>query len=165
MCDAADSDKNPSCIDYSDATQSKLYQCVTFKGKVANYQTEIVIDSGSGITVMSLELCNLINKYAKQPLEISHKSVSARTAKGENVDVIGTTSAELVLNDGIWYVDCYVVRNFKFSFLLGSDFLIRTCKNLDLGSKQVKIGQQVIPVSVVKRPSQHRVCVAGDSST
>ena len=62
--DAADSNKNLCCIDYSDARQSKLHKCVTFKGKVANYQTDIVIDSGSGITVMSLELCNLINKYA-----------------------------------------------------------------------------------------------------
>ena len=93
------------------------------------------------------------------PLEISHNSVSSRTATGEHLYAIGTICVELDLNDSIWYADCYVARNFKFAFLLGTDFLTRTSANLDLGNQQLKIGQQVIPVSVVKRPSQHRVCV------
>ena len=43
------------------ADSNFMCQCVTMSGKVANYKTDIVVDSGSGITAMSLDLFNLIN--------------------------------------------------------------------------------------------------------
>ena len=58
-----------------------------------------------------------------------------------------------------WYVDCYAVRNFQYLFLLGTDFLIKSGAKIDLAKLEVVIGQDQIPVSVVKRPSQVKVCV------
>ena len=138
---------------------SNLYQCVTFSAKISNCQTDVVVDSGSGITIISLELFNLIKKYGKQPLDIVHNHVSARTATGEQLDMIGTTVVELDLDHSVWYIDCHVVRNFKFSLLLGMDFLIKAGASIDLGKLEVTLGQQVIPVSVLKRPNQVPVCV------
>ena len=140
---------------------SNLYQCVTFTAKISNYQTDVVVDSGSGITIISLELFDLINKYSKQPLDMVYNHVSARTAPVEQLDMIGTTVVELDLGHSVWYVNCHVVRNFKFSFLLGTDFLIKAGASIDLGKLEVTLGQQVIPVSVLKRPNQVPICVVG----
>jgi len=106
---------------------------------------------------MSSELCEIINRHSKTPLEIKPCSIKARTATGENLNV-GKTIVELDLGDSIWYVDCYVIRNFKYSFLLGTDFLIKSCASLDLGSMRIKIGQQYLHVSALKQPTRAPVC-------
>ena len=49
-------------------------QCLTFTGRVAKYETEIIVDSGSGISIISFDLFSLINKYARSPLDISSKA-------------------------------------------------------------------------------------------
>ena len=137
----------------------KHYQCVTFNAKVGNYETDIVIDSGSGITIMNLELFNLIHKCARTPLEMNYNNVSARSVTGDILDIIGTTCVELDLGESIWFVECYVVCNFQFSFLLGTNFLIKASASINLGSLQARIGAQTVSVSVVKRPRQVQVCV------
>jgi len=58
-------------------------QCLTFTGRVANYDTEILIDLGSGISIISFDLFTLINKYAQSPLDISSNSILAKTPTGE----------------------------------------------------------------------------------
>ena len=159
-CDAANTNyKNPQAAEVMHAVNKiDVYQCVTFNAKVANYQTDIVVDSGSGISIMSSELCELINRHSKTPLEIQPCSIRARTATGENLNIVGKTIVELDLGDSIWYVDCYVIRNFKYSFLLGTDFLIKSCASLDLGNMYIKIGQQSLHVSALKQPTRAPVC-------
>ena len=157
-CDAADSNiSNPQTL--SDNVVIKPLQCVTFTGLVENFETEIVVDSGSGISIMSLDLYNLINKYARKPLELSNNDVFAKTATGESLHVLGTTCVELDVGESNWFVDCYVARNFHYSFLLGTDFLTKTSASIDLGNLQATIGQHKIPISVVKWPTQVQVCV------
>ena len=158
-CDAAETGKKNPQVLLNNVENNAMYQCVTISGKVANYETDIVVDSGSGITVMSLDLFNLINKYAKTSLEINCNDMLAKTATGESLEVVGTTCVEVDLGKSVWYVDCYVVRNFKFSFLLGTDFLIKASASIDLGKLQATIGQETIPATVLKRPSQVQVCV------
>ena len=159
-CDAANPDyKSPQATKVSHTVNKiDVYQGVTFNAKGANYQTDIVVDSGSAISIMSSELCELINRHSKTPLEIQPCSIKARTATGENLSIIGKTTVELDLGDSIWYVDCYVIRNFKYSFLLGSDFLIKSCASLDLGSMCIKLGQQSLHVSAVKQPTRIPIC-------
>ena len=70
--------KNPQTL-LNSISNSKAHQCVTFPAKVANYQTDIILDSGSGITVMRFDLFNMINKYSKSPLAMSYNHVLART--------------------------------------------------------------------------------------
>ena len=160
-CDAAKGkSKNPQLTQlFSNEDNATIYQCATFNAKIANYQTDIVIDSGSGITVLSSELFNLINRCSKAPLTMRPCNLRARTATEEELNVIGTTTVELDLGESMWYVDCHVVHNFKYSFLLGTDFLIKSSACLDLCNMQVKIGQQSIPISVLKRPSQTPECI------
>ena len=134
-------------------------QCVTLNARIENFEAEIVINSGSGITSLRFELFNLINKFAKKPLELFSHAITARTATGENLDIVGTTTVELDFGNSSWYVDCYVIRNFQYSFLLGTDFLIKSGAKIDLAKLEVVIGQDQIPVSVVKRPSQVKMCV------
>ena len=156
-CEVADKQKtNPQIISKVD---NNLYQCLTFTGRVANYVTDIIIDSGSGISIISFDLFTLVNKYARSPLAVNCNSIIAKTPTGEYLDIVGTTTVELDLQESIWHVDCYVVKNFKYAFLLGTDFLIRTSSRIDLGSMQVTIGQQTLAVSVVNQPSQVKVCV------
>ena len=117
-CDAENGEnKNPQHF--------KHYQCVTFNGKVGNYETDIVIDSGSGITIMSLELFNLINKFARTPLEMSYNSVLARSVTGESLDIVGTTCVELDLEKalGLWSVMWSAI--FSSRFCLGPIFSLR----------------------------------------
>ena len=99
---------------------------------------------------------NLVNKHFKTVIELQPCLIGARTPTGPVLHVLGTTSEELDLGDCIWYVDCYVVFHFKYSFLLGTDLM--SCKKLDLGNMQIKIRQQYVPVNVLKRPSQVPVC-------
>ena len=155
-CDAANSNTlNPQSL--SDSVFIKPLQCVNFTGLVENFETEIVIDSGAGITIMSLDLYNLVNKYARKPLELSINSVCAKTATGENLNIFGTTCVELDVGERKWYVACYVARDFHYSFLLGKDFLVKTGASIDLGNLLATIGQHKIPISVIKRPSQVQV--------
>ncbi len=157
-CDAAKSNiLNPHCLN-SEIINTPL-QSVTFTGCVGNFETEIVIDSGSGITIMSFDLFNLINKYAKSPLEMSNNAVLAKTATGESLEILGTTCVELDLSDSQWYVDCYVVRNFRYPFLLGTDFLVKSNATIDMAKMQATIAMHTVPISVVKRARQVPVCV------
>ncbi len=162
-CDAAKIGNvlKPQTFYHNDANHkpNMSLQCVTFSGKVEQYETEIVVDSGSGITIISLDLFNVINKFKNPPLQMHNHSVLAKTVTGENLNILGTTSVELGLGDSVWVVDCYVARNFYYSFLLGTDFLVKSCTNIDLSQLQVTIGHSKIPISVVKRPSQAPVCV------
>ena len=129
-----------------------VYQCVTFNAKVANYQTDIVVDPGSGILIMSSKLCELINRHSKTLLEIQPCSIKAKTATRENLSIVGKKTVESDLGDTIWYVDCYVIRNFKYSFLLGTDFLIKSYASLNLGSTCLKLGQQSLHASALQQP-------------
>ena len=56
----------------------------------------------------------------------------AKTATGECLDIVGSTTVELDLKFSKWYVDCYIVRNFAYSFLLGADFLVESGSRIDL---------------------------------
>ena len=158
-CDAAKSKfTNPQSVS-NEYSVNKLLQCVTFTGRVQNFETDIIIDSGSGITLLSLELYNLINKYSCKPLDLFSNAVLAKTATGEGLDIVGSTTVELDLGSSKWYVDCYIVRNFAYSFLLGTDFLVKSGSSIDLSLLQATIGQDKIPISITKRPSQAKVCV------
>ena len=57
----------------------------------------------------------------------------------------------------IRYVD--VVHNSHYSFLLGTEFLVKSGTRIDLATLQAIIGLDKIPVSVVNRPSQVKVCI------
>ena len=74
-------------------------QCLTFTGRVAKYETEIIFDSGSGISIISFDLFSLINKHARSPLDISSNSILAKTPTGEYLDIVGTTTVELDLGE------------------------------------------------------------------
>ena len=63
------------------------------------------------------------------------------------------------LGESNWYVDCQAVKNFNYTFLLGTDFFIKTPSRIDFGSMKVTIGQQILDVSVVNQLSQVKVCV------
>ena len=39
-------------------------QCITFTDRVAKHETEIVIDSGSRISIVSFHISTLINRYS-----------------------------------------------------------------------------------------------------
>ena len=101
---------------------------------VENFETEIVIDSVAGISIMSLDSYNLVNKYTRKPPELSNNSVLAKTATGERLNILGTTCVGLDVGESRWYVDCYVARNFHYSFVLGTDFLIKAGTSIDLGN-------------------------------
>ena len=154
-CEVAQ-ETNPRIVNTVDRNPK---QCLTFTGRVANYETEIIIDSGSGISIISFDLFTLINKHTQSSLDISSNAILAKTPTGEYLDIVGTTTVELDLGESNWYVDCHVVKNFNYAFLLGTDFLIKTSSRIDLGSMKITIGQQTLDVSAVNQPSQVKVCV------
>ena len=153
-CDAASVNvENPHNV-FSEPIYS-----VTFTGRVENYVTEIVVDSGSGITLISLDLFNLINKHAKVPLDIISNSIVAKSATGDSLDIVGKTVVEIDVGQSKWFVQCYVAKNFEFPFLLGTDFLVQTGTKLDMSSLQATIGQDQLSISVVKRPRRVSVSI------
>ena len=101
----------------------------------------------------------MITKFAKKPLELFSHAITARTTTGENIDIVGISTVELDFGSSSWFVDCYVGRNFQYSLLLETDFLIKSGAKIDLARLEVVIGQDQIPVSVVKCPSQVKVCI------
>jgi len=153
-CDAANVNvENPHNV-FSEPIYS-----VTFTGRVENYVTEIVVDSGSGISLISLDLFNLINKHAKVPLDIISYSIVAKSATGDSLDIVGKTVVEIDVGQSKWFVQCYVAKNFQFPFLLGTDFLVQTGTKLDMSSLQATIGQDQLSISVVKRPRRVPVSI------
>ena len=153
-CDAANVNvENPHNV-FSEPIYS-----VTFTGRVENYVTEIVVDSGSGISLISLDLFNSINKHAKVPLDIISNSIVAKSATGDSLDIVGKTVVEIDVGRSKWFVQCYVAKNFQFPFLLGTDFLVQTGTKLDMSSLQATIGQDQLSISVVKRPRRVPVSI------
>ena len=96
---------------------------------------------------------------AKSPLELYTYSILPKTATGEKFDIIGTTTLEVDFGHSNWYVDCYVRHNFNYSFMIGTDFLVKSGAKVYLSMLQATIGQDKIPISGVKRPSQVQVCI------
>ena len=92
-CDAATNKfPNPQSVG-NEYSVNKLLQCVTFIGRLQNFETEIVIHSGSGIPLLSLELHNLTNKYSCKPLDVFSNSVLVKIVAGEGLDIVGSTTA------------------------------------------------------------------------
>ena len=78
-CEVAQ-ETNPRIVNAVDRNPK---QYLTFTGRVANYETEIMIDSGSGICIISFDLFTLINKHSRSPLYIRSNAILAKTPTGE----------------------------------------------------------------------------------
>eukprot|EP00795_Rhopilema_esculentum_P001917 gene1917-16424_t len=85
------------------------------------------------------------------------RPICAKSVTGEELLILGSTTVTLDLGDSCWMVECYVVSNFKYSCLLGTDFLTKSSATIDLGNLQACIGQTRIPISVVRKPQQVQV--------
>ena len=153
-CDAA----NVNVENLHNVISEPIYS-VTFTGRGENYVTEIAIDSGSGKTLISFDLFNLINKHAKVPLEMICDSIVAKSATGDSLDIVGKTAVELDVGQSKWFVQCYVAKNFQLPFLLGTGFLVQTGTKFDMSSLQATIGQDQLSISVVKRPRRVPVSI------
>ena len=100
-----------------------------------------------------------INAKSSTPLVSSNNTILAKTATGDKLSVLGTTCVTVDLRDSCWIVECYVVSNFKYAFLLGTDFLIRSGAKIDLDSLHVSLGQSRLPIRIDRKPRQVQVNV------
>ena len=156
-CVVADKDKNPQNGISVNSLFNESCQCVTFNAKIGSYDTPIVLDSGSGISIISSDLFSKVNRNSRNPPILTNRNIVAKSVTGEELLILGSTTVTLDLGDSCWMVECYVVSNFKYSCLLGTDFLTKSSATIDLGNLQACIGQTRIPISVVRKPQQVQV--------
>ena len=157
-CEVASNNTNPQKLSFVNVCNDPV-QCVTFDAKVEGINSQIVLDSGSGLSIMSSEMFSCVNAKSSTPLVLSNNTILAKTATGDKLSVLGTTCVTVDLGDSCWIVECYVVSNFKYAFLLGTDFMIRSGAKIDLDSLHVSLGQSRLPIRIDRKPRQVQVNV------
>ncbi|KAL1454493.1 hypothetical protein WDU94_010736 [Cyamophila willieti] len=96
--------------------------------KVFERETTVLVDTGAGKSVASLDLIHTLPKV--KWIEDS-KNVTLRTAGGESLDIVGKVSIPIRIRGTVLPMDVYVIKNLVPEVLIGMDFISKYKAKLD----------------------------------
>ena len=145
---AADINNKPqSCENTAkEVTLNAFSRCVTFEGVVCVSKTNVILDTGAGISLMSIEFLNQFCKscdYFK-----NEENLHVKTATGQFVNVIDSAFIEVNINGEKWFYTVYVADNLTFNLLLGTDLMLQAGVKIDFSRLLTKIGLQEVNISI-----------------
>ena len=122
-----------------------LSHMATVKGKIENQVVNFVIDSGSGISVIGIDLIKQIPQLSGKQL-ITCPEMSVRSVKGQFLKICGALRINLELcGEQISHL-VYVADNFYFDLLIGTDLLSTFGVIIDFASKCIIIKHSKAPI-------------------
>ena len=123
------------------ADQARAYRSLTMESRLLSGDGQMkavstVVDSGAAATLIS-EATWRSSAWSKRTLTISNQRLC--TASGENLNVLGLASIELVLGGKSVPLYALVVQDLAASILLGVDFLAQVQAVIDFPNNVLKI--------------------------
>ena len=122
-----------------------LSHMATVKGKIENQLANFVIDSGSGISVISIDLMKQILQLSDKQL-IPCSEMSVRSVTGQFLKIYGALRINLELCGEQISHPVYVAENFYFDLLMGTDLLSTFGVIIDFASKCIIIKHSKAPI-------------------
>ena len=113
--------------------------------KVAGETTEIVLDSGSSVSIIKEEFLETLP--TQEIVEKEEPNVVLRAANNEEILPTAKVEVPIEFNGNTFKQDTVVVPNFPYNMLLGTDFVTNHNVVLDFPSSQMTINELPHPIS------------------
>ncbi len=126
----------------SDAGQQLLVSYV--KGVIEGVEVQMLVDSGSSVSLMSADFRMSIPTLRTRPLRKDY--VSAHAVNGQMLDTLGTITVTFQLGTGSWQHVFHVLRETTQTVLLGWDFLLKNHALLDLSHAKLQLWDIAVPL-------------------
>lgn len=97
---------------------------------------EVLLDSGSTINLISLELFEKLNK-SKLVQHFQKDDINCFTVNNQVIHFLGSCIVKIKIQNLAWYVKFYVGINVFSKVVLGSKFMLETKMMLDMGKKKI----------------------------
>ena len=111
-------------------------------GKIGGIDANILIDTGSAITVINQDLLDKVRENSNSSLKTTGGQYqTAQTASGEIVHVLGDVNLKLSLGNATYTVKTCVLPKLHYMAILGKDFLERFDCVIDFNSGYLKIAR------------------------
>ncbi|KAG1940175.1 thy-1 membrane glycoprotein [Pimephales promelas] len=118
------------------------------RGIIEGVEVQILVDSGSSVSLMSADFRMSIPSLRNRPLKKDY--VSARAVNGQMLDTLGTITVTFQLGIESWQHVFHVIRETTQTVLLGWDFLLRNHALLDLGRAELQLWDISVPLLTSK---------------
>ncbi|XP_074655642.1 retroviral-like aspartic protease 1 [Tubulanus polymorphus] len=146
---------------HKDASRTILASVAnSLHGKIGEHAVTVLVDSGSGITVISHSMFKRISYFKDKKLN-GGGCANVHSANGSPINILGTTNFELEIGQGKFEIKAQVAADLTYDIILGMDFLTPHGAILDLGTGTVRFpGTE--PVTLQKQYDlvhETRVCV------
>ena len=129
-----------------------LSHMATVKGCIEGHNATFIIDSGSGITVMSSQVIAQIPSISSKGL-VTCPSMTVRSVTGQDLKVIGKINTNLeICGDTINFTVC-VADDFHFDCLLGTDSLSASGIVIGFATKTISFREKSAPFSTTTPPA------------
>ena len=145
----------------------------TLTGIVAGVEVDLLVDSGSDVTLLDPAVYNQIKREHKP--ELTEVNCSLNTASGDRMESFGAADFELMLGQQSWEYPFVVAQMGSIAGILGNDFLRENNCCLDMGLGTLKVNGEVLLLrtertgsccrvrlmETIEIPAGHEVCVPG----
>lgn len=115
---------------------------ILVNGKIGDIKTTILIDTGSSVTIINPTLFKEIN--SNNELNLIKTSVRLKSAKGDDIPVLGQCLLSLKLGNREFSHNCIIVQ-IENSCILGVDFMPKFSCNICMKEKIIRIQGIDIP--------------------
>lgn len=142
-----------------DAGQELLVSYV--KGVIEGMEVQMLVDSGSSVSLMSADFRMSIPTLRNRPLRKDY--VSAHAVNGQMLDTLGTITVTFQLGTESWQHVFHVLRETTQTVLLGWDFLLKNHALLDLSNAKLQLWDITVPLLTSKNLCSDMLqCVTGN---
>ena len=143
----------------------------TLTGIIAGDEVNLLVDSGSDVTLLDPAVYNQIK--AEHKPQLTEVNCSLNTVSGDRMESYGVADFELTLGQQIWQYPFVVAQMGSIAGILGNDCLRENNCCLDMGFGTLKVNGEVLLLrtertgsccrvrlmETVKIPAEHEFCV------
>ena len=146
-------DALPELVDVNVMPSAQLSShMATVSGCIEGRNATFILDSGSGIRVMSSQVIAKIPALSAKGL-VTCPSMTVRSVTGQDLKVIGTINANLEICGRTITYTVYVADEFYFDCLLGTDILSALGTVIDFATKMISFREKTTPFSTAPPPA------------
>ena len=117
-------------------------------GKIGGKETEMIVDTGSSVTIISGNLRETLSTNDCKPVEKS-QPMTLMTANQEKMQVTEQVQVKLEIANKSFMQDAAVVKDFSYNVLLGNDFLKKSNAVIDFNKSKMILDDEKDEVDVV----------------
>ena len=124
-------------------------------GIIAGVEVDLLVDTGSDVTLLDPAVYNQIKREHKP--ELTEVNCSLNTASGDRMESFGAADFELTLGQQSWEYPFVVAQMGPIARILGNNFLRENNCCLDMGLGTLKVNREVLLLRTERTGSCCRV--------